>query len=182
MKLFSKKTPAERRAALADQLAAAESEAVSAKHERTRLALAGMDTAAAEDTSLRAEARITTYRDALAALDREIAQAEIERAEKERRRQHAEAANIFVARLADARRHLAQVHDLTNAVRPIIAAHDHTMPGYASVILGAAADHIGQPIVHALDIVVGDFERAILSLKNGDEHADDLARRALANQ
>ena len=48
MKLFAKRTPAERRATLADQLSAAESEAVAAQHERVRLALAGQSTDVAE--------------------------------------------------------------------------------------------------------------------------------------
>ena len=180
MKLFSK-TPAERRAVLANQLGEAESQAAQATQQRIDLALAGSDTGPAEDQALRLAARASTLRDALAQLDREIAQAELEAAENLRRRQHSDAANIFAARLAEAKHLQAQVHDLASAVAPVTEFHDRAAVGFADGLLGASADHVGRPFAHAIEAVITTFERAIISLKNGDEHADALAMRALAN-
>ncbi|HEY7301271.1 MAG TPA: hypothetical protein VH684_25555 [Xanthobacteraceae bacterium] len=78
---FAKKSPAERRDAVAAQLAEAEQQAKAAQDERLALALRGESTGAAEEQSWKAEARMRTLRDALAALDQEIAEAEAAAAE-----------------------------------------------------------------------------------------------------
>ena len=51
-------------------------QAATAQKQRLELALAGSDTAACEETSWKAAARVSTLNDALRALDAEIAEAE----------------------------------------------------------------------------------------------------------
>ena len=131
---------------------------------------------------MKTTARIQTLRDALATIDKEIAEAEAVAIEKARRKCHAEAANLFVARLAEAKHLQAQVNDLASAVAPALEFHDRATIGFADAMIGSAADHVARPFAHAIDATIVTFERAIASLKNGDAFADDLARRALANQ
>ena len=88
---FRSKTPVERRAETAERLADAEAQSEIAQQERLRLALAGEDTGPAEEAGWKLAARVRTYRDALAALDQEIAENE-----------RAEAAAAWAARSAAA--------------------------------------------------------------------------------
>ncbi|HEY7229553.1 MAG TPA: hypothetical protein VH558_04205 [Pseudolabrys sp.] len=112
---FSRKSPQERRDAVAAQLAEAEQQAKAAQDERLKLALAGEPTEAAEEKSWKLTARVGTLRDALAALDQEVAAAE------------AAAAKAKIE--ADRKRAIAKLDDLADRLDAEISAYTAWVQG-----------------------------------------------------
>src|SRR5262245_12399860 len=138
---FSRKTPQQRRDAVAAQLVEAESQAKSAQDERLKLAMAGEDTSKAEEQSWKLAARAKTLTDALAALDQEIADNERAEVERQRRQRHDKAAAIVRQRHDEAVELRTKLVGLVNEARKACAAHDITMVGFRRyAIIDAAGE------------------------------------------
>ncbi len=178
MKLFAKKSPAERRAVLADQLSAAESEAQATRDESLRLALAGSDTSPADESGWKLAARVQTLAAALAQLDKEIAEAE--------------AASIRAKLEADRRKAAGYCNDLAARADAEFAAHEQWLLGGMASVMNAyrvASGHFPADFADANSharINLNDLQVAAQQLREKAEHiligrGDDLMRLVLSS-
>ena len=169
---FAKKTAAERRADTAKRLEGAERAAEQAQQERLRLALCGEDTGPAEEQSWKLEARTHTLRQAVEALDREIAAEAAAKAAAEKKALRDKAIEKVRPWLAKAKSLYTDFDPLVESTKQLADIND-SQHGYAAYILGhERKSSLHMPLV-ALQMVSETFSSILDRL----EHDDDLAER-----
>lgn len=174
---FTKKPPADRRDALAAQLATAEAQAAAARDDCITRALAGEDASAAEETSRKAEARATTLTRALAQIDREIAEAEAARIQAKLEADRKRAAG-FCTKLVDRADAEFAVHEAR-----LLNEHAELVNDYRKAIghdvINFSAEGPWRGNLNDLRVVANQFRERASRILAG--RADDEMRRVLAS-
>jgi hypothetical protein len=176
---FAKRSATDRRTETAAKLAEAETQAETAKVERLRLALAGEDTGSAEEAAWKAEARIRTLREAVAALDREIAAEEVRKADAERAARRADATATVEAwrsELVTVQAKLPLLHTATD----LTAVQDRCGHGVVIDLIGHRMEGYTIAVEELVMQSLGGFANMLRILEQGNGVADELASKVLS--